>query len=29
MRDAALALRYVSASDYDTWVDPEKMTGPP
>ena len=29
LRDAALALRYVSASDYDTWVDPEKMTGPP
>jgi fumarate hydratase class II len=27
LRDAALALGYVSASDYDAWVDPEKMTG--
>jgi fumarate hydratase class II len=29
LRDAALALRYVSASEYDAWVDPKKMTGPP
>ncbi len=28
LRDAALALGYVSASDYDAWVDPRKMIGP-
>ncbi len=28
LRDAALALCYVSPSDYDAWVDPGKMTGP-
>jgi fumarate hydratase class II len=28
LREAALALGYVSASDYDSWVDPKKMLGP-
>ncbi len=28
LREAALALGYVSAPDYDAWVDPEKMLGP-
>jgi len=28
LRAAALALNYVSASEYDAWVDPKKMTGP-
>jgi fumarate hydratase class II len=28
LREAALALGYLSASDYDQWVDPKKMLGP-
>jgi fumarate hydratase class II len=28
LREAALALGWVSPSDYDNWVDPEKMLGP-
>jgi fumarate hydratase class II len=28
LREAALALGYVSGSDYDNWVDPKKMLGP-
>jgi fumarate hydratase class II len=28
LREAALALGYVSGTDYDTWVDPKKMLGP-
>jgi fumarate hydratase, class II len=28
LRDAALALRYVSAGEYDEWVRPEDMLGP-
>ena len=28
LRDAALALGYVSAEDYERWVRPEKMIGP-
>jgi fumarate hydratase class II len=28
LREAALALGYVSASDFDAWVDPRKMLGP-
>jgi fumarate hydratase class II len=28
LREAALALGYVSAADFDVWVDPEKMIGP-
>ena len=28
LRDAALALGYVSAADFDRWVRPEAMTGP-
>jgi fumarate hydratase class II len=28
LREAALALGYVSGSDYDAWVDPKKMLGP-
>jgi fumarate hydratase class II len=27
LKDAALALGYVSAADFDAWVKPEKMTG--
>ncbi|MGV3636211.1 MAG: hypothetical protein ACO1NQ_01065 [Flavobacteriales bacterium] len=26
MKEAALALGYVSAADFDAWVDPSKMT---
>src|SRR5690349_13867917 len=29
LRDAALALGYVSAADFDRWVRPETMIGPP
>jgi fumarate hydratase class II len=28
LREAALALGYVSAADFDRWVDPKKMVGP-
>jgi fumarate hydratase class II len=28
LREAALALGFVSAADYDAWVDPNKMLGP-
>jgi fumarate hydratase class II len=28
LRDAALKLGYISAEDFDKWVDPEKMTHP-
>jgi fumarate hydratase class II len=28
LREAALALGYVSGPDYDLWVDPKKMLGP-
>jgi fumarate hydratase class II len=28
LREAALALGFVSAADYDAWVDPKKMLGP-
>ncbi len=28
LREAALALGYVSAADFDRWVDPRKMVGP-
>jgi fumarate hydratase class II len=28
LRDAALALGYVNASEYDAWVDPKKMLDP-
>jgi fumarate hydratase class II len=28
LREASLALGYVSAADYDLWVDPRKMLGP-
>jgi len=28
LRDAALALGYVSGDDFDRWVRPEAMTGP-
>jgi fumarate hydratase class II len=28
LREAALALKYVSAADYDEWVRPEDMVGP-
>ena len=28
LRQAALALGYVSAEDFDRWVDPASMTGP-
>ncbi|MDX9706169.1 MAG: class II fumarate hydratase [Azospira sp.] len=28
LREAALALRHVTAEEYDTWVVPAKMTGP-
>jgi fumarate hydratase, class II len=28
LREAALALGYVSAKDFDAWVRPEEMVGP-
>jgi fumarate hydratase class II len=28
LREAALALKYVSAGEYDEWVRPEDMVGP-
>jgi fumarate hydratase class II len=28
LKEAALALGYVSAEDFDRWVDPQRMTGP-
>ena len=28
LREAALALGYVSAEDFDRWVDPARMTSP-
>jgi fumarate hydratase class II len=28
LREAALALRYVSAEDFDRWVQPQSMIGP-
>jgi fumarate hydratase class II len=28
LREAAVALGYVSAAQYDEWVRPEKMVGP-